>query len=84
MPPCANTIAFGGVLIGIINEKLAHIVTTSISSTREVSLKNGCVATSMIGKSIAISAVVDRNPVATIAKQDAKNRKIIKGIPLKC
>ena len=83
IPPCAKTIALGGVLIGIINEKLAQIVTTSISNTREVSLKNGCVATSIIGKSMAIKAVVDKNPVAIIENTQAKKIKAMKGKPSK-
>lgn len=42
--PLANTMAFGGVDIGIINEKLAQIVMASIVIVGSLPSKKDCVA----------------------------------------
>ena len=69
--------------MGIIKEKLAQIVTMSIVSILYVSSKKLTVATLMIGKIIATSAVVDKRLVAIIAQQLIKKTKTIKGKSLK-
>lgn len=69
--------------MGIIKEKLAQIVMMSIVSILCVSSKNPAVATLIIGKIMAMSAVVDKRLVATIIQQLAIKTKTMKGKSLK-
>ena len=80
IPPCVKTRAFGGVEIGTIKEKLAATVITSIVSTRSCSPKKLLVATLIIGKIIAIKAVVDKKLVKTMALKAASRMKNTKGV----
>ena len=69
--------------MGIIKEKLAQIVTSSITSSLCVSSKKLAVATFTTGKMMAMSAVVDKRLVATMTQQQAMKTKTIKGKSLK-